>query len=141
MGDIRERRHGRMKKIITLDELSIPDKHREFLERFLENVTAISNLRKIEKLVIFGSCARGEATDQSDIDIVALGEDIDDETLWELYDCTPEYAPGKYVKNDIFAINNSQYNEHINSFGQVQKYIAREGIDISGLLRERSALV
>ena len=123
-----------MRKAKSLDELSVPNKHREFLESFLKNVITISNFRKIERLVVYGSCARGEATDNSDIDIVALGEDIDDETLWELYDCTPDYVPGKYVKNDIFALKNNQFDEHINSFGLVQKYIEKEGIDISGLL-------
>ena len=123
-----------MRFIRSLDELEIPQKHRDFLEIFIENIGDISNRRKIERLVLFGSCARGDATEKSDIDLAALGVEIDDDTLWELYDCVPEYTSGKYVKNDIIAITNNQYNEHINSFGMVQKYIAKEGIDLSELL-------
>lgn len=71
-----------MKSIQSLDELTIPKKHKDFLEIFLKNVSAISNRKKIEKLILFGSCARGDATEKSDLDIAALGEEVDDETLW-----------------------------------------------------------
>lgn len=123
-----------MKAIKSLDELVIPKKHKAFLEIFIRNAKVISNRGKIERLILFGSCARGEATEKSDIDIAALGTEIDDETLWELYDCVPEYVPGEYVENDILVIPNQLFNEHINSFGMVQKYIAKEGVDLSGLL-------
>lgn len=123
-----------MKLIKSLNELTIPQKHKDFLVIFLKNVTLIPNRKKIERLILFGSCARGNATEKSDIDLAALGAEIDDETLWELYDCVPEYAPGKYVENDIIVITNKLYDEHINSFGMVQKYIAKEGVDLSELL-------
>ena len=123
-----------MRKIQSLDDLALPDKHRSFLEQFLMQVAGLSERCKIERLVLFGSCARGEATEGSDIDIAAIGEEIDDETLWKLYDCVPAYVPGQYVRNDIIAITNSQFTKHINSFGMVQKYIFREGVDLSGLL-------
>ena len=123
-----------MRMIHSLDDLLLPEKHRSFLEQFLMQVAGLSEREKIEKLVLFGSCARGEATDKSDIDIAAIGEQIDDEILWKLYDCVPAYAPGRYVGNDIIAITSKQYIKHINSFGMVQKYIEREGVDLSGLL-------
>jgi len=124
-----------MKFIRSLNELTIPLKHKEFLAIFLDNVTAIPTRKKIERLILFGSCARGDATEKSDIDLAALGAEIDDETLWELYDCVPEYSPGKYVENDIFVITNKMFNEHVNTFGMIQKYIAKEGVDLSGLLQ------
>ena len=125
-----------MKNIKSLNELAIPQKHRDFLKIFLRNAAIISNRRKIERMVLFGSCARGDATEKSDIDIAAIGSEIDDETLWELYDCVPEYVAGEYVNNDILVITDKLYNEHINSFGMVQKYIANEGIDLSELLKK-----
>jgi len=125
-----------MRKIQSLDDLVLPEKHRNFLEQFIMHVAGLSNRGKIEKLVLFGSCARGEATERSDIDIAAIGEEIDDETLWKLYDCVPAYTPGEYVRNDIIAITNSQFNKYINSFGMVQKYIQREGVDLYGLLQQ-----
>jgi len=112
----------------------MPQRHRDFLEQFLKNVSGISCRKKIERLILFGSCARGNATELSDIDLAALGESIDDETLWELYDCVPEYVPGSYVENDILTLTNKQYIDNLNSFGMVQKYIEKDGVDLSGLL-------
>ena len=80
-----------MRMILSLDELNLPNKHRSFLEQFINRVATLPDRRRIERLVLFGSCARGEATEMSDIDIVAIGEDIDDDLLWELYDCVPAY--------------------------------------------------
>jgi len=124
-----------MKTVQSLEDLCVPEKHSDFLAAFLNNASKIPNRKKIERLVLFGSCARGNATDKSDIDIVAIGKDIDDDTLWQLYDCAPPYVPGQYVKNDIIAMTNSLFEEHIASFGKIQKYIAKEGVDLSGLLR------
>jgi len=123
-----------MKTIESLDELMLPQKHKSFLEFFLQKATIITNRNKIERLILFGSCARGDATDKSDIDLAAVGEDIDDETLWELYDCVPEYTPGSYIDNDIIVITNKMFDDHKDSFGMVQKYIAKEGVDLIGLL-------
>ena len=123
-----------MKLIRRLDELALPEKHRIFLRVFLKNVSAISNRSKIERLILFGSCARGDATDKSDIDIAALGEFIDDCTLFELYDCALIKVFGHYINNDIIAITNDLYERHKFSYGAVQKYIEREGADLSGLL-------
>jgi predicted nucleotidyltransferase len=124
-----------MKQINSLNELVIPQKHKDFLAVFLKNVNSISNRGKIERLILFGSCARGDATEKSDIDLAALGAEVDDETLWELYDCVPEYTPGRYVENDIVVITNKLFDEHVNSFGMVQRYIAKDGVDLSELLR------
>ena len=123
-----------MKKIQSIDELQLPEKHRTYLEVFLKQVAQLSERDRIERLVLFGSCARGDATEKSDIDIAAIGDSIDDDILWKLYDCMPAYVPGEYVENDIIAITNKQYNDHIFSFGMVQKYIEREGVDLVGLL-------
>ena len=124
-----------MRSVQSLEDLKLPEKHSVFLDTFLKNVSRLPARWKIERLILFGSCARGDATEESDIDIAAIGEEIDDETLWALYDCTPEYVKGQYVGNDIIAMTNEVFDEHIASFGKVQKYIAKEGIDLSGLLR------
>jgi len=122
-----------MRTVKSIEDLRIPERHGSFLIAFLKNVSQIPNRNKIERLVLFGSCARGDATDKSDIDLVAIGNDIDDDTLWQLYDCAP-YVPGQYIQNDIIAMTNSLFEEHIASFGKIQKYIAKEGVDLSGLL-------
>ncbi len=50
---------------------------REFLKTAKQNHGA-----KIEKIILFGSCARGEATEESDIDVLIVG----DVTLEDLID-------------------------------------------------------
>jgi hypothetical protein len=124
-----------MRTINSLDELIIPARHRLFLEVFLANARQINNLDKIERLILFGSCAKGEASNNSDIDIVALGSGIDDDTLGELYYCAPEPSSGFYVENDILAIKTALYDKFKDSYGMVQKYIEQDGVDISGLLQ------
>ena len=123
-----------MRMILSLNDLDLPEKHRSFLEQFLHSVAKLPDRYKIEKLVLFGSCARGEATEKSDIDIAAIGEHVDDDLLWKLYDCMPAYAPGRFVENDVIALTNKTYDEHIHSFGMIQKYIAKEGVDLVELL-------
>ena len=123
-----------MRAIQSIDDLKLPEKHRNYLKEFLRQVSQLPERGRIEKLVLFGSCARGDATERSDLDIVAIGENLDDELLWKLYDCMPAYIPGKYVENDIIAITNKQYRDYIHSFGMVQKHIEQEGVDLAGLL-------
>jgi predicted nucleotidyltransferase len=123
-----------MRTINSLVELDIPEKHASFLVEFLKNVSQLSDRSKIERLVLFGSCARGDVTDKSDIDIAVIGEEVDDEILWKLYDCTPRYIPNQYVENDIIAMSRTLFEDNIAVFGKVQKYIAKDGIDLSGLL-------
>ena len=124
-----------MKTITSLDELVIPVKHRLFLEFFLNNAREMKNKDKIERLILFGSCAKGEAGEKSDIDIAAIGPAIDDETLGELYYCAPEPNSGCYIDNDILAMTNTLYERFKSSYGMVQKYIEQDGVDISGLLQ------
>jgi predicted nucleotidyltransferase len=123
-----------MKKINNLSELNMPEKHRTFLYAYLPMIKKLSCFPKIEQFVLFGSCARGEATDQSDIDLVALGEGLNDDDLFLLMDPLFDIPLEKYVANDILAIPNDIYQKHIGTYGMVQGVIAREGIDLYGLL-------
>ena len=124
-----------VRMIASIDELNIPKKHKFFIERFLLNVRSMEHLDKIERLVLYGSCAREEATEKSDIDIAAIGEKIDDDTLYELYDCGCIIINDRYfLSNDIIVITNDLYQLYKNTYGMVQMCIERDGVDISGLL-------
>ena len=50
----------------SFDELKIPEKHKTFLKIFLNKIAHSGNAREV---ILFGSCARGTATETSDIDI------------------------------------------------------------------------
>jgi len=69
-----------MKIINALNELNVPERHKRFLSKFLENTKAISAFNDIEKIVLFSSCARGEATIKSDIDIMAIGSNFSNQS-------------------------------------------------------------
>jgi predicted nucleotidyltransferase len=123
-----------MKILSNLNELNIPDKHRIFLSVYLSMIKSVSCFPRIERFVLFGSCARGEATEQSDIDLAALGDGLDDDDLFELMDPLFEIPLELYVPNDILAISNDMFEKHINTYGMVQGIISKEGIDLYGLL-------
>jgi len=94
-----------MKTIFSLKELNIPSKHQLFIFEFLHQAKEIKTFDKIDAFILFGSCARGDAHEKSDVDILAIGNGIGDETLFDLYDC--EWFPGRdnkenFVNSDVF---------------------------------------
>ena len=124
-----------MKSINSLDELLAPERHKMFLGVFISNARKIDNVKKIKRMILFGSCARGEAFGDSDIDIAVVGDEIDEVTLGDLYYCVPEPDSGFYVENDIIVLTDALYDKNKDTYGMVQKYIERDGVDISGLLQ------
>ena len=88
-----------MKTISALHELNIPSKHRRFIAEFLCQAKEINTFNKIDAFILFGSCARGDAHDKSDVDILAVGDGLGDETLFDLYDC--EWFPGRDEKEHL----------------------------------------
>ena len=126
-----------MVNITDVNELRIPAKHRRFILEFLKQAKAISTFNKIDSFILFGSCARGDATSKSDVDILAIGENLDDETLFDLYDCA--WYPGiekkeNLVNNDIFVDNISHFEEQRNILGSFHWRVARDGVKLNGLL-------
>lgn len=54
-----------MQTIKAINELNISDKYKSSI---LEILSSMKNDRHIEDIILFGSCARGEAKKYSDID-------------------------------------------------------------------------
>ncbi|MCL2320589.1 MAG: nucleotidyltransferase domain-containing protein [Oscillospiraceae bacterium] len=121
-----------MRKINSLNELNIPLKHKNFIQRYLQN---ISHFDCIDRVILFGSCARGQATENSDVDLfVITKEDIPENLEFEIiFDNVPEPDKG-YVMNDILLKSVNEYNKFKNATGMVQKAVELEGVDLSGLL-------
>ena len=130
-----------MKVISSLDELvdlRIPEKHRRFIVEFLKQAKAIPTFNKIDTFILFGSCARGDATFKSDVDILAIGDSLGDETLFDLYDC--EHYPGfntkeNQVNSDVFVDDSHIFNERKQVVGSFQWRVARDGVNLNGLLQ------
>ena len=65
-----------MRTVNSLEDLEMPTGHKIYLENLLVYFKTYS---KIEKVFLFGSCAKGTATPKSDIDLFILGPEITDE--------------------------------------------------------------
>jgi len=127
-----------MKTISTLQELSIPPKHQRFISEFLRQAKEIETFDRIDAFILFGSCARGEASEKSDVDILAIGEGIGDETLFDLYDC--EWYPGlnsneNFVNSDVFVDDIKHFERQKEVLGSFQWRVAKDGVNLNGLLQ------
>jgi len=127
-----------VKTISTLQELNIPSKHQRFIAKFLQQAKEINTFGKIDAFILFGSCARGDATEKSDVDILAVGDGLGDETLFDLYDC--EWFPGRdekenFVNSDVFVNDRSFFDKQKQVIGSFQWRVDRDGVNLNGLLQ------
>ena len=127
-----------MKIISNLQELNIPQKHQRFIFEFLRQAKRIKTFDKIDTFVLFGSCARGDIHEKSDVDILAIGDGIGDETLFDLYDC--EYYPGfnereNQVNSDVFVNDRRFFDDQKQVVGSFQWRVDKDGVNLNGLLQ------
>ena len=122
-----------MQKINTLDDLNISYKYKDFLKIFLSNVSAI---KSVINVILFGSLAKGNFDSKSDIDlfIITKEEPTEEEEFYIMADCAPSYESKFYIHSDILVCSKNKYEKYKNETGMVQKYVEKEGIDLSGLL-------
>ncbi len=121
-----------IRTINSLDELALPIMFKKFIESYLNN---ISKFDCVEKIILFGSCAKGIANENSDVDlfIITTDEISEDLEYQIIFDNVPNLSDG-YVKNDIILKSRQIYNQYKNHTGMLQKAAEREGVDLSGLL-------
>ena len=78
-----------MKTVYDLSELSLPITHVNTLRLLLDNIKK-SGL-DLQKIILFGSCAREEAVQTGDLDIIVVGPADDDNRLhFAFMDCEPD---------------------------------------------------
>jgi len=125
-----------MKSIFSLTELNISQKHKRFISEFLRQAKEISTFDKIDAFILFGSCARGDAHEKSDVDILAVGDGLDDETLFDLYDC--EWFTGReenFVNSDVFVNDRQFFEQQKQVVGSFQWRVDKDGVNLNGLLQ------
>ena len=128
-----------MKTIDSLEELNLPKKFINFLKKYLDN---IANINSIEKIILFGSCARGNAHDDSDIDLMIIGDGITENDENSIYvSCIPFVPQSEYVVIDIFTSTHKKYNIHKTQLGYIQPNIEREGIDLSQCINKQKDVI
>ena len=120
-----------MRTVSTLEELKMPESHKTYLEHIIRY---FKNFPKIEKVLLFGSCAKGEATHNSDIDLLILGADITDEDEWEIAWNCPMCEGGKHVSCDILSGTHDSYEKMSKVPGMIQCAVEQRGVDLSELL-------
>jgi len=116
----------------SIDEVKLPEKHSKFLYAFLNG---LSKLDCVERVILFGSCARESAHNKSDIDLMIIGDNITDNDENTIYfDCMPDILSGYYVETDILFSTNDRYNQFKVEPGYVQRQIERFGVDLTNCL-------
>ena len=126
-----------MKIISNLQELNIPPKHQRFIYEFLRQAKEINTFDKIDTFILFGSCARGDAHEKSDVDILAVGEGLGDETLFDLYDC--EYYPGfnekeNQINSDVFVNDRGFFDDQKQIVGSFQWRVNKDGVSLNRII-------
>ena len=98
----------------------------EFLAKFIEHFVVLGI--DVDSLVLFGSCARGEATLSSDIDIaVVMKNDLTRRERAILRSLGDEI--NQYIKVDLF-FTNRQALDNAEGIFDTNVYIKNEGIQL-----------
>ena len=120
-----------MRSINAIDDLRIPDQHKRFIERYLSEIRKFDCLSRV---LLFGSCANGTATANSDVDLFLLTKQKipEDMEFRIIFDSIPDLADG-YVKNDVLLKSEEEYERYKNSLGMIQKAVELEGVGLSGI--------
>ena len=91
-------------------------------ERFICLIAGLARrFSEIEKVVIFGSRALGNAKRGSDIDLAVMGVEVTPQVVMALYECLSEDTNMPYFFDIIHyeAITNPALREHISQYGKV----------------------
>ena len=120
--------------IESYEDLRIPRTHEVYLERLIDY---FKTYPKIERVLLFGSCAIGEATQRSDMDLFLIGSDLTDDDEWEIAWNCPKLDEAEYISCDILSGTHESYERMSKVPGMVQYAIELRGVDISGLLQAR----
>jgi len=121
-----------MRIINSLDDLEMPASHKIYLEHLLGY---LGTYPVIEKVLLFGSCAKGIATSKSDIDLFIIGSEMTDKDEFDIaWDC-PKWEGVEYISCDILSGTHETYAAMSKVPGMVQHGIELRGADISGLLQ------
>ena len=126
-----------MEKVTSLDHLNVSAHHKGFLTQFLNNV---SKFGSVSKVILFGSCARGQAKERSDIDLLVITDSriSQDDEFYIMNDCAPGGDDEFYLPSDIIVDPIQNYERNKDIYGMMQRAVEREGVDLSELLRQCS---
>jgi len=116
----------------TLHELELPEKHSNFIRVCFGKLFELSY---VDRIILFGSCAKGQANDNSDIDFLIVtktGLADDSEEMYRLlYQSTEDIPLSDYVCCDILTATIKDFEQEATP---LIRSVRREGVELSGLL-------
>lgn len=95
----------------------------EIKEIIVSNILKISNPKKI---ILFGSYARGDANENSDVDIILIKEKIKSR-INEIHEVREYLEEIIDMSVDVLVVEEDNYNFYINECGSVYRYASQEG--------------
>jgi len=113
-----------VRSVNSLDELDLPNSHKRYLKQLLGYLRMFP---KVEKVILFGSCAKGIATQKSDIDLLLLGSEMTDDDEWDIVWNCPKWEDIEYVSCDILSGTYDTYKELSRIPGMIQHAIELRG--------------
>lgn len=119
-----------MKTIDSLDNLNIPNNYKKYITHYLSNLKGNKLFHHIRKVILFGSCAREEVKDSSDIDIFLI-TDIElkeKDELSLLFDPIPYKVDGIYIPMDTLLQSQEEYNICKENPYMVQRFVEKDGV-------------
>ena len=111
---------------IRWNHLKLPKQYIQTLGKLMQSAV---NDNRIDKIILFGSCARGTINENSDLDICFLTKnDLDWREQTELIDHDPACSPGC----DLVVLTPSMLEAGKDKAWGVTYWIVREGIELLG---------
>jgi predicted nucleotidyltransferase len=121
-----------MRIVRSLRELELPEKHSNFIRLYFDKISA---LNYVDRIILFGSCAKGQVDENSDIDLFIVtktGLADDSEEMYRLYYQSTEDIPlSDYICCDILTASKNDFEQEATP---LIRSVRREGVELSGLL-------
>jgi len=125
-----------VRKVNSISELNLPEEYSSLIEEYLYNMA--ESIGIIDKVFLFGSCARGELNSFSDVDLYVMIKDgVDPKSKEVVRKFYSQYLPDVLFPDfDLLLRTRNQTVNSLNIFGSLIRGIIQEGVDLSEILRE-----
>jgi hypothetical protein len=89
----------------------------------------------VDRVILFGSCAREDVHAGSDVDLLIIGDNVTSgDEVYIYLECLPLWNSGMYLESDLLVSDHSNYEQHKLTPGYVQRWIELEGVDLSQIM-------
>jgi predicted nucleotidyltransferase len=84
-------------------------RYHSIIEEYKKNLSSLGI--RIKKVILYGSYARGKATEESDIDLVVISDDFKNMDLWERLCILAHARIGIKEPMEILGLTENEFNE------------------------------